>query len=287
MTSMRSAAVLGLGLIGGSLARDLRRLGMEVRGWDADPRTLEEACTDADIIRLGDDLADAGAADLVVLAVPVQSAAGVLHRLSGTVGDRTVITDVGSTKRSILRAAGELGLGHCFVGSHPLAGDHRSGWGAGRPGLFEGARVYVTPTDETPRWTMDRLISLWLSLGARPETIDVQTHDRLMAWISHLPQAVSTALGLALRDAGIAHLQLGPGGRDVTRLAASSADVWADILCDNADHVVVAMTAATSRLESLTTAVERKDHDEVRRIVMDSAMWASDGERTGWAEGNG
>lgn len=280
MTSIRSATVIGLGLIGGSLVRDLRSLQVEVRAWDADPRTLEEASRGGDIIRLGSDLDGAGASDLVVLAVPVQSAGDVLRQIAGTLGVHTVITDVGSTKCSIVRTARELEVGARFVGSHPLAGDHRSGWTAGRAGLFEGARVFLTPTDETPGRVLDRITSLWVSLGARPEAIDAQTHDRRMAWISHLPQAVSTALGLALHEAGIAHSQLGPGGRDVTRLAASSAQVWADILCDNAQNVVAALRATTSRLGSLTAAVEQGDHAEITRMLEDSSLWATVEERT-------
>lgn len=276
MTEVRTAAVLGLGLIGGSLARDLRRLGVDVLGWDADAGTLDAARIACALEPLGADLDGVAAADLVVLAVPVHSAPGLLARLAPHVAEDALVTDAGSTKVSITGAAHEAGLTGRFVGSHPLAGDHRSGWAASREGLFRGRRVILTPTDQTPASVLERAEALWRSLGASTEKLTPEAHDREMAWVSHLPQATSSALGLALADAGVLPSRLGPGGRDMTRLAGSSATMWADILCDNSENVVAALRAATSRIASLTSAIERGELPELHRILVEAADWAAE-----------
>lgn len=273
---MRTAAVLGLGLIGGSLARDLARLRVRVLGWDLDAGSREAARLAGAIEPLGHDLERLSEADLVVLAVPVRSAPGLLARLAPLLRSDALVTDVGSTKSSITRAAHAAGLGSAFVGSHPLAGDHRSGWSASREGLFRGRRVFLTPSGETPPHTLEAVQELWGSVGAITETVSPEAHDREMAWVSHLPQATSSALGLALADAGVPSSRLGPGGRDVTRLAGSSADLWADILSDNSDHVVAALRAVASRIASLTSAIERGELHELRRILADAAEWVSE-----------
>src|SRR5690349_9570084 len=213
-----SAAVIGLGLIGGSLARDLRARGVRVHGYDRDAETVR-AAAEWGVLALDSLSADAlAAAELVVLAVPVTAAAELLGELEGALGPGCVVTDLGSTKRSIVRAAEAAGMGERFVGSHPLAGDHRSGWAAAREGLFAGATVYLCPARDTSADALESVRSLWLALGARPREMDAAEHDRQLAWTSHLPQAAASALAGALADAGWRPDQLGPGGRDATRI---------------------------------------------------------------------
>lgn len=276
MTWPDSAAVIGLGLIGGSVARALRDRGVQVSGWDRDPATLAAAAAEGVVDPLPEQLARAAASDLVMIAVPVSAALEVLARLTPHLTPESIVTDVGSTKCSIVRAAADLGIDDRFVGSHPLAGDHRSGWEASRSELFAGVRVFVTPSRNAPATVVGRVASVWTALGARPEVTDAVSHDVAMAWASHLPQALSTTLGLALADARVRPNDLGPGGRDVTRLAGSSPAMWSEILADNADHVVAALRTVSSRLGSLTAAVERGDLAELRRMFMDARRWAED-----------
>lgn len=276
MTEIRSAAVLGLGLIGGSLARDLGSRGIAVRGWDTDSEALDRAVRAGVVSALDDGLSGLREADLVVLATPIGASAGLLRGMADLIGPGTVVTDVGSTKRSVMVAAAEAGLRDRFVGSHPLAGDHRSGWDVSRTGLFDGARVFITAPPEIDRRCTALVWGMWELVGARPERIEASEHDRLMAWVSHAPQVLSSLLAAALADAGLQHSALGPGGRAMTRLAGSSSTLWTEILADNADEVAPALRSVLARLASLTEAIERGDLPDIRAQLDRSRAWAVD-----------
>lgn len=279
-----TVAVFGLGLIGGSLARDLAALGMAVVGVDGDADTLA-AATDEGVLRqaLRPDAPLPRDVEIVVFALPVPAIPAALRDLSGALGSLAshpgadhgppVITDVGSTKRSVLAAAGKAGLGARFVGSHPMAGDHRSGWAASRRGLFDGARVWICAGAAAPD-AVARVVALWEALGARPEGIGAADHDRLVGLASHLPQAVASALAGALRDRQVGRGALGPGGADTTRLAASDPALWTGILLDNADEVVRGLEAVESRLAALREALRGGDAAAVTRWLGQAAGWA-------------
>ncbi|MDQ3556158.1 MAG: prephenate dehydrogenase [Gemmatimonadota bacterium] len=275
MTEIRCAAVIGLGLIGGSLARDLAARGVQVLGWDEDPGTLREAAG-AGAIHAALDPALEGVteAEVVVIAVPVGRARVVLEHAAPRLGRARLVTDVGSTKRSVVAAAERLGLGERFVGSHPLAGDHRSGWGASRTELFSGARVFLCPASGASDDALALAPSLWSAVGARPETIGAAEHDRTLAWSSHLPQALSSALARALAAAAVGSEDLGPGGRDATRLAASSPGTWTEIALDNADNLAEALAAAEGELRALRTALESADGAGVHRFFAGAQRWS-------------
>jgi prephenate dehydrogenase len=270
----RTVAIIGLGLIGGSLARDLAGQGVRVLGWDADADGLRAAVADGAVHHpLTDDLRDVHQADAVVVAVPVLAAADVLRKLAPHLDGVRLITDAGSTKTSIVRAAEALGIGARFVGSHPLAGDHRSGWDASRTGLFADARVFLCRTHYTDGDAMRLAAALWTSVGGRPEVMDADLHDVRLAWTSHLPQLVSTALALTINQTGTARAQLGPGGRDVTRLAGSDPAVWTDIVLDNADAVSRAVAMMGARLNRLQRAVMSGDRDDLQRLFSEARAW--------------
>lgn len=270
---IRTVAILGLGLIGGSLARDLHARGIRVLGWDRDAASLAAALADGVVHPLADDLADVQQADVVVLAIPVGTAVERLRELAPRLGGVRLITDVGSTKTSIVRAAEAAGLGPRFVGSHPLAGDHRSGWAASRTGLFADARVFLCPARRASEAALDLARGLWIRVGARPEEIDPDLHDVRLAWTSHLPQVVSTAVALTILQTGTRRAELGTGGRDVTRLAGSDPEMWADILVDNADALSSALAMMSARLGLLHDAVARRDRDEIRRLFAEARAW--------------
>jgi prephenate dehydrogenase len=270
----RTVAIIGLGLIGGSLARDLAGQGIRVLGWDANADGLRAAMADGAVHHpLADDLRGVAQADAVVVAVPVLVAAEVLRKLAPHLDGVRLITDAGSTKTSIVRAAEALGIGTRFVGSHPLAGDHRSGWNASRTGLFADARVFLCRTQATDGEAMRLTAALWASVGGRPEVMDADEHDVRLAWTSHLPQLVSTALALTIHQTGTPRTQLGPGGRDVTRLAGSDPAVWADILLDNADALASAMAMMSAQLSGLQRAVMKGDRDQLQRLFSDARRW--------------
>lgn len=266
---IQSVAILGLGLIGGSLARDLSARGVRVYGLDRDMIALR-AAQNAGIVQ---PLSWDEPVDVIVVAAPVLAAHDVLRSVAEKAKGVRLITDVGSTKTSIVRLAEALGIGDRFVGSHPLAGDHRSGWAASRTGLFADARVFLCPTRSSTDKAMRLAKTLWTGVGGRPEVIDAVEHDRRLAWTSHLPQLLSSALGAALAGQGIARGELGPGGRDVSRLAGSSPEMWADVAIDNAEPLLHALDAADASLRALRDAIGAGDHNGLRRLLSDARDW--------------
>lgn len=276
MSAIRTVAIAGLGLIGGSLARDLAARGVRVLGWDSDGGAVDAALGEGVLAAaLGEDWEGLEDANALVLAVPVGAAAHVLAAALPRLGRVPLVTDAGSTKASIVAAARRLALAAKFVGAHPLAGDHRSGWAASRTGLFDGATVYLTPSPDSTADAVSIARELWTAVGGVVTEIGPGEHDRRLAWTSHLPQVVSSALAAALAGRGIARGDLGPGGLEVIRLAASSPDLWRDVLADNAAEVADAIRAVECRLAAIRAAVESGDAEGIHAWLADANAWAA------------
>ena len=265
-----SVVVLGLGLIGGSIARDLAGQGISVVGYDSDPATLDAACAGG-IVRTRLDHTLAGGVEtpertVVIVAGPVSATQQLLRRASHRFGAAALVMDVGSTKRDALAAATDAGLAERFVGSHPMAGDHRSGWSASRSGLFSGATVYLCPTPVSRKESVALARALWTSLGGRPQLIEAREHDERVAFTSHVPHVVSAAVAIAMSKAGISAADLGPGGRDVLRLAASSPDIWSAIGVSNADAILRALSHVETQLAGFRRALETNDERQLHAL---------------------
>jgi prephenate dehydrogenase len=274
MMGFESAAIVGLGLMGGSLARDLAQQGVRVSAFDRDALHLGAAVREGVVSSALDaSLAGVCDAELVVVAVPVDEAVRVLERIAPHATNALLVTDLGSTKARIVDVADGLGLADRFVGSHPMTGDHRSGWSAARRGLFSGADVFLCPTRAVSEDSRSRAAALWTSVGARPVTMDAGEHDRRLAWTSHLPHMVSTALALALSRGGIERGALGPGGRDVTRLAGSSPEMWTAIARDNATEIDAALAAAEREIGEMRDAIQRGDDRQLRHRFAEARGW--------------
>ncbi len=271
---MRSAGIIGLGLMGGSLARDLSAAGWRVLAEDHDPDTFDAARA-ADVVAGPLTPASLDDLDLLVLALPVRAAADRIGRLGGVIddGSRLVITDVGSTKRSMAAAAEAAGLVARFVGSHPMAGSHESGWSASRRGLFRDAPVWVCATPASEPAAVAAVEELWRAVDAHPRPIDADTHDRLLARTSHLPQLTATALAAVLSRHGHAPAALGPGGRDATRLAGSDPDMWTDIALDNAAEIRAALDELARELADLSRCVGTGDAAALRARLAAGRAW--------------
>ena len=267
-------AVVGLGLMGGSMARALHVRGVRVFGYDRDGTQLEAAvregvvreALDAELIGLAD-------AEVVVLALPVDATIAILPCIASRMRDARLVMDLASTKRSIVAAAEAAGIGAVFVGSHPLTGSHRSGWGASRGSLFEDARVLLCPAPSTTPATLELAESLWRELRAGVELIDAAAHDDQMAWRSHLPHLLSSALAVTLRDAGVRRSALGPGGRDMTRLAGGSPSMWSPIVDDNAQAIADALCACEAQLRAFREALVGGDRVATRRFLQSGVEW--------------
>jgi len=286
----RRIGIVGLGLMGGSLALALRRLEEPpfLAAFSLDRDELAQAQAAGIIDHAAPDPAAAVQdADLVVYATPIAATLELLHAHRGLWPAHAILTDLGSVKRPIMRRAAQLGLGTRFVGGHPMTGDHRTGLAAARADLYELARVWLVPA-ESPAHAHDRppnpghdplarLAALWRALGAQPAPIDADRHDLLVAWTSHLPQLAASALGATLQRAGIDPTDLGPGGRDTTRLAAASPDLWTDILLHNADLLARPLAELRATLDQLADALARHDPHTLHQLLERARHWRQGG----------
>lgn len=234
MTTPR-IGIIGLGLVGGSLALDLLDRGTTVVGTDTDP--VQRDLAGAAGVQVRDDTAGvAGDADLVVVAVPPAGVARVLAQVRTRAPD-AVITDVASVKAPA--TLGVVDPPPRWIGGHPMAGTERSGFAAARPGMLAGATWLLTPTDDADRDALVAVIDLVLTVGAVPVILDAADHDRLVAAVSHVTHLVSYALHGVAGGLGrsLVDLAAGPSFRDATRVAASDPAFWADLTHRNRDAV--------------------------------------------------
>jgi len=279
VSSPRSVAVIGLGMIGGSVARGLAARGVEIFGYDTNDSFLDAAVAEGVVQeRISKSLAEVARVDAVVLAVYGDSAADILELLEPHADTIRLVTDVGSTKRGIVNSAEQSRVGQHFIGAHPFAGDHRSGWFASRFDLFENEIVYLCPTSVSTPESYAAAQSLWTMLGAKPVKMDAVEHDKLLAWTSHLPHFVSCALGIALSEAGVPRRQLGRGGRDVARLAAGSPEVWTSIAMDNAEAIIAALAGMEHQLTGFRELLQSGDRNAIRAKLSRARDWSGPAE---------
>jgi prephenate dehydrogenase len=268
----RSVAVIGVGLIGASVALAARRAWPWMRVAGVDRGTALDAARFLTAFdALGDTTALARQADLVVLAAPVRQNIHLLRALGSSLEGPTLVTDVGSTKRATIAASAELPGHVSFVGGHPMAGAARGGLGLARADLFAGRPWLLTPSPSTrsPK-DVDRVAAFVTGLGAHPRVLDADTHDRLFAFVSHLPQLTASALMHTVGTAVGADIDLaGPGLADTTRLASSPADIWQDICATNGDDIRPALDAL---IDSLQTLREGLENDAVIARLFESAQ---------------
>ncbi|TCJ11728.1 prephenate dehydrogenase/arogenate dehydrogenase family protein [Parasulfuritortus cantonensis] len=262
-------AVLGVGLIGGSLAAAAKRAGVvrQVVGYGRSRDNLAEALA----LGLIDEVADSPeaavtGADLVLLALPVGAMAAVFGRIAPHLGPDTLVTDAGSTKQDVIAAArAGLGAGAArFVPGHPIAGAEKSGAAAARADLYVGRNVILTPLRENAATAVTTVAELWRACGARVGEMGAAEHDRIFAAVSHLPHLAAFALvdELAGRpEAELYFRHAGSGFRDFTRIAGSSPVMWRDIALANRQALVAELDAYLSRLSAYRDALGAGDTD--------------------------
>jgi len=253
--------IIGLGAIGGSLARQAKQAGgATVLGWSPQPAERVAAARQGAIDDAPARAADvARAVDLLVLAAPPAANLELLETLRPNLPAGALVTDVGSVKRAIVARAEGLGLGARFAGGHPLAGTHEAGFAAARLDLFKDAVVYVTPTRQGDGAARD-VAHFWAeTLGAHPVLIDAAQHDRQLALTSHLPQAIASLLACFLARALPPDATFGAGARDTTRVAASDPALWAEIFLMNRDELLAALRSLEEPLGELERALESGD----------------------------
>lgn len=274
---MKHCCIIGLGLLGGSLAIDLRRHypGLRVTGIARRKVVRTQAAQLVEqgvqvFSSLSADLAAAAEADLIVLCTPIQTIIEHLAQLSTLVAPGTIITDVGSTKRAIMNAASTaLPTGIHFIGGHPMAGSDRSGISHARAGLYTGATwALCIPDGESEAGAM--LMEIITSIGARPLMINAVIHDSLVGLTSHLPHIVAGALvnqvlGSSHGDAVLPFLA--GGFRDTTRIAASNPAMWRDIMLTNRDNILSALDMLLDELQVWRAAVHAGDEPYLEALL--------------------
>lgn len=266
-----SLAVIGLGAIGGSLAWQARLAGVgRVVGYSPSRAEGVAALRASAVSEIADTAVRAArGAELVVLAVPPGPTLDLIGRLARALEPGATLTDVCSVKAPVMARAADCGLGDRFAGAHPLAGTHDSGFSAARPDRLRGCVVYVCESDSAAGARTARgVMRFWEEvLEAQPVLIAADAHDRQLAWTSHLPQAVAYALAKALADRQLGGVSYGTGARDTTRLAASSPDMWLDILLQNGAPLVEALSSIEHGVSELRRLIEAGDRHGLERYL--------------------
>lgn len=273
-----TVAVLGMGIIGGSLLRALSAREPELRrvGWSPALGERMEALESGVVTDAPSAWEDAVAeAELVVLAMPLEACLRVLEDLEGLTSPTTTLTDVVSLKAPVRRVAVRSGVARRWVGAHPMAGSEKSGFSGSRADLFEDATIWITHAGADPAH-VDRVRALWELVGGRPRETDDEAHDRAMALVSHLPQLVASALGAELAARDVAEAEMGPGGRDTTRLAASAPGMWTDLFRHAPPELADGLRGVSTRLHRAADALEGGRVEELEELMRTSRAWRTE-----------
>ena len=267
-------AIVGLGLIGGSMALAARKTWPRclVIGVD-DKDVLERAMVRHAIDVAASDLTVIGEADLVVLAAPVRENVTLLGELEQYVTGSAIVTDVGSTKREVVSEARSLPTRFTFIGGHPLGGAPRAGIEYARPDLFVGRPWVFTPVSDGGGVALDRLTEFVSAFGAVPRVMPAFEHDHLLAFLSHLPQLTASALMHVVgEESGADGMALtGRGLSDTTRLASSPVEIWRDICATNADQIGLALETLIAELQELRDSLD--SGEAITRVFESAAEW--------------
>ncbi|HJT33501.1 MAG TPA: prephenate dehydrogenase [Pirellulales bacterium] len=267
-----TVAIVGVGLIGGSIGRGLRRRGLarEVVGVGRRQESLRTAQQLGAVDRTTLDLAEAAAeADLVVVCTPVGRIAADVRAAAKASRNHALITDVGSTKAQIVAELdGALPGGSRFVGSHPLAGSEKNGPAAADADLFVDRTVLVTPIDSTREDDLAAIGDLWASLGARVVKLSPADHDRALAATSHLPHLVAAALAATTSPDDLP--LTATGWADTTRIASGDPELWSQIFLSNQAPVLAALSRYQETIGQLRQAIESRDDGELVRLLAEA-----------------
>jgi prephenate dehydrogenase len=277
---LRRLSILGVGLLGGSIGLAWKAISSscEIVGYGHREDSLRRAMEMGAVDKITQDPTEAVQdADLVILCTPVGLFADILTRIGPALAAGSTVTDVGSTKRSVVRLAAErLPASAHFVGSHPMAGSEKRGVEYARADLFRGAVCIVTPGQTTGAAGLERVTDFWKQLGMRVTQLAPDEHDRLVADISHVPHAVAAALVAMQSDAALA--LAGRGFLDATRIAGGDGGLWRDILVDNRDNVRGGIERLQGQLAELLKWVDAKDgqalKDWLDRAAATRGQWA-------------
>lgn len=273
---MRTVGIIGLGLIGGSMAIDLKRRGFAqtILGVEADPVAAGAAKT----IGLADELVSVeecvDRSDIIVVAVPVGAAVKMLPEILDRIKEKKIVIDVCSTKEHICNAVKYHPARKQYVCTHPMAGTEYSGPWAAQPGLFDGRACIFADQEESAPWAVQDILELYSCLNMRPIFMSSSSHDVHTAYVSHISHVTSFALALTVLDKekDEKHIfDLASGGFSSTvRLAKSNADMWIPILTQNHNNVLQVMDTYIEKMKQFRDAVASYDEDALRKLIEDA-----------------
>lgn len=276
----KNVAVIGLGLLGASMAMALRRRGgdfYEISGWTRKKEVRERLKNEGILDFTADDIKDViSCADISVLCLPVPQIIQYCSDFSGVWKPGSIVTDVGSVKKIIVENAEDILKKNEveFIGSHPMAGTEKSGADAAFPELYDNAVVFLTPTEKSSRTALDSVCRLWKTLNTRVFELGLDEHDHIMAGSSHVSHVVAWCLvldalgsygGGSDKDSNPLWLACSSGFRDVTRIASSSPSMWREIIEQNREPVLDAMNRFGEKWEELKKLIEKCDYDKLQQ----------------------
>jgi prephenate dehydrogenase len=265
--------IIGVGFMGGSLAKSLKKKGFQapIYGLDINPNAIEKA-KDLKVINEGWISYDKVPWDkirMVIISTPVGVFKEIAKQLKKFINPSITVSDLGSTKRLVYQM--EEIIGNNFVGAHPIAGTEKSGVEYAIDNLFEGKKLIITPTPKTSQEHLERVVNLWKFLGTEIEFMTPEIHDFIFGVVSHLPHAVAFALVDTLREMSTDSLDLfkypGAGFKDFTRIAGSDPIMWRDIFIDNKDNVLKAIDNFINSLQRLKDLIEKEDKEKLKKYL--------------------
>ncbi len=285
--SLDCLVVVGTGFMGASLAKAVKQAGLARHVIGVDPTSASAAASIGVIDQAASSIAELSNCSFkeiaVVVASPVNTYATVfeaLAKFSAALKDGQSIvwvTDLGSTKEGVVKAASLLGpLSSRFVSSHPMAGSEKQGPADARADLFQSARILISQTADSSPQAISDVETFWMQLGATPSPLPIGEHDELLAAISHLPHVVAYSLAGMLAGsplAGAAQALHGGGLRDTTRIAASSAELWADIFLDNRERLLEVWSEWALHVEVMHQALETADRETLIELLQQASQW--------------
>ena len=279
-TTSFTIGFIGLGLIGGSIAKNIRRVypNYQIIGFDTDEETLMTALTEGTLDHAASSVDSAFApCDYVFLCAPVSYNIAYLKTLKGILKDNCILTDVGSVKGPIHEAVKSLGMESVFIGGHPMVGSEKAGFSYGSDRLIENAYYFITPTESVSQEKVNEFSQFIEELGALTVIISPDRHDSITASISHVPHIIAAELVHLVRrmddDNGMLK-QLAAGGfKDITRIASSSPTVWEQISMENVDNIRNLLIQAIGDLQNIVDALEKKNGQYINEYFKDAGEY--------------
>jgi len=269
MEGFRRITIMGLGLMGGSMALGLKQRGFkgEIIGWDHSLETLEKAKSSGAVDRVCEEPRDAvKETELVVLATPVGAYSEILEKTAPFLPKNVIVTDVGSVKGSVKRVMdNQLPKGIAFIGGHPMAGSEKSGFTAADPDLYRKAKYFLTPGPDIEKAALDKMVGFVEALGAQPVVVDTEEHDRIVALVSHIPQLSAVLLASMLEGEEVQEYRTFAAGgfKDSTRIASGDPRMWKDIFLLNKQEVLSGIETLEGLLMEFKTHLEEGNDEEI------------------------